>query len=123
MDKAGIRRVIAFEERQGRSPREQAHNNPGFDLVSISPTGELRHIEVKSTDGLWDEMGVGLSPRQLGFAEDHPETFWLYVVEYATDDTRARLFGIPDVASKIEEYRFDDGWAAVAERMPSHPPL
>jgi hypothetical protein len=123
VDDAGIRRVVAVEKSQGRFPEVQSHNNPGFDIVSSSSTGELlRHIEVKSTDGLWDEMGVGLSPRQLGFAEDHPETFWLYVVEYATDDQRARVFGIPDAASKIEEYRFDSGWAAIAEHMSSQPP-
>jgi hypothetical protein len=118
VDEAGIRRVIALEERQGRVPTEQARNNPGFDVIALSPDGELlRHIEVKSTDGPWDEMGVGLTPRQLEFAGDHRETFWLYIVEYATDDMRARIFGIPDVASKIEEYRFDNGWAAVAEHI------
>jgi hypothetical protein len=90
--------------------------------VSCSPDGELlRHIEVKSTDGPWDDMGVGLTPRQLQFSHDHPGTFWLYVVEYATDDQRARIFGISDVACKIEEYRFDDGWAAVAEQLSSWP--
>jgi hypothetical protein len=124
VDDAGIRRVVLLEEARGRFPIVQPHNNPGFDIVSRSSTGELlRHIEVKSTDGPWDEMGVGMSPWQLDFAEEHPETFWLYVVEYATDDQRARIFGIPDAASKIEEYRFDSGWAAIAEHMSSHPTL
>jgi hypothetical protein len=124
VDDAGIRRVVLLEETQGRLPTVQPHNNPGFDIVSRSSSGELlRHIEVKSTDGQWDEMGVGLSSRQLDFAEKHPETFWLYVVEYATDDQRARIFGIPDAASRIEEYRFDSGWAAVAQHMSSHPAL
>jgi hypothetical protein len=124
VDHAGVHRVVALEEAQGRFPALQPHNNPGFDVASFSATGELlRHIEVKSTDGPWDEMGVGLSPRQLEFAEDHPETFWLYVVEYATDDQRARVFGIPDPASKIEEYRFDSGWAAAAEDLSAPPSL
>lgn len=122
VDEAGIRCVLAVEDAEGRSAQPQPHNNPGFDVVSRSPGGELvRHIEVKSTDGPWDDMGVGLSPRQFEFSRDHPGTFWLYVVEYATDDRRARVFGIPDVASKIEEYRFDDGWAAVAEHLSSWP--
>lgn len=122
VDEAGIRRVLAVEDAAGRSAESQSHNNPGFDVVSCSPDGELlRHIEVKSTDGPWDDMGVGLTPRQLQFSHDHPGTFWLYVVEYATDDQRARIFGISDVASKIEEYRFDDGWAAVAEQLSSWP--
>jgi Domain of unknown function (DUF3883) len=124
VDEAGVLRVIALEEEQGRFPALEPHNNPGFDVTSFSVTGELlRHIEVKSTDGPWDEMGVGLSPRQLEFAEDHPETFWLYVVEYATDDQRARVFGIADAASKIEEYRFDSGWAAAAEDLSAPPSL
>jgi hypothetical protein len=54
---------------------------------------------------------------QVEFAREHPETFWLYVVEYATDDSRAQVFGIPDVANKIEEYRLYSGWATVAEQM------
>ena len=102
-------------ESTGRSPVDDAGI---LDVDSISPAGALlRHIEVKSTDGPWDEMGVGLSPRQLEFARKHPETFWLYVVEYATDETGAQVFGIPDVANKIEEYRLDRGWATVAEQM------
>ena len=61
--------------------------------------------------------GAGLSPRQLEFARKHPETFWLYVVEYATVDTRAQVLGIPDVANKMEECRPDSGWAtAVAQQ-------
>jgi hypothetical protein len=125
VDEAGIRRVLAVEDAEGRSAEVRPHNNPGFDVVSRSPSGKLlRHIEVKSTDGPWDDMGVGLSSRQFEFSRDHPGTFWLYVVEYATDDRRARVFGIPDVASKIEEYRFDDGWATAAEHLcsPHHSP-
>ena len=53
----------------------------------------------------------------MEFARKHPETFWLYVVEYATVDTRAQVLGIPDVANKMEECRPDSGWAtAVAQQ-------
>jgi hypothetical protein len=120
VDEAGIGRVTALEKEHGREPVGQPHNNPGYDIASFSPAGELlRHIEVKSTDGPWDEMGVGLTPRQLEFAHANPETFWLYVVEYARDDTRARVFVIHRVADKIEEYRLDSGWAAAAEHIAS----
>ena len=116
VDQAGIRRVVAHERAEGRHPEVMPHENPGYDIIARDGTGRiLRHIEVKSISGIWDDMGVGLSRTQFDFALQHRDTFWLYVVEYALDDKRARVLRIADPAGRAEEFRFDDGWSAVSE--------
>ena len=116
VDQAGIRRVMEVERAAGRYPEEMAHENPGFDIISRDDAGRvLRHIEVKSTASGWDEMGVGLTKTQFEFAQQHRETFWLYVVDHALDDSRARVIRIGDPAGRANEFRFDDGWSAASE--------
>jgi hypothetical protein len=123
IDRAGIGRVVAAEREAGRHPEVMAHNNPGFDVTSRDDTGQvLRHIEVKSTAGGWNDMGVALSRRQFDFAQQHPDTFWLYVVEHALDDAQARVVRIANPVARAEEFRFDGGWAAVSEDAGSDPP-
>jgi len=116
VDRAGVRRVVDHERAAGRHPEVMPHENPGFDVLSRGVTGRvLRHIEVKSVSGAWDDMGVGLTRTQFQFAQQHRDTFWLYVVEHALDDERARVLRIADPAGRAEEFRFDDGWSAVSE--------
>lgn len=116
VDQAGVRRVVDHERAEGRHPEGMPHENPGYDIIARDGTGRiLRHIEVKSIGGIWGDMGVGLSRRQFDFALQHRDTFWLYVVEYALDDERARVLRIADPAGRAEEFRFDDGWSAVSE--------
>ncbi|MEU4515117.1 DUF3883 domain-containing protein [Nonomuraea wenchangensis] len=122
VDQEGMRRVVELERAEGRQPEVMPHNNPGFDVLSHDDSGRiLRHIEVKSTTDAWDEMGVGLSRTQFQFGQQHSETFWLYVVEYALDDARARIARIADPAGRTEEFRFDSGWAALDEGMDATP--
>jgi len=116
VDQAGVRRVVDHERAAGRHPEVMPHENPGFDVLSRGGTGRvLRHIEVKSVSGAWDDMGVGLTRTQFQFAQQHMDTFWLYVVEHALDDERAGVLRIADPAGRAEEFRFDDGWSAVSE--------
>jgi hypothetical protein len=116
VDQAGVRRVVDHERAKGRHPEVMPHENPGYDIIARDGTGRiLRHIEVKSISGIWDDMGVGLSRTQFDFALQHRDTFWLYVVEFALDDERARVLRIADPAGRAEEFRFDDGWSSVSE--------
>ena len=39
--------VMAAEGALGRIPEEMAHNNPGFDIRSVTPNGPTIRIEVK----------------------------------------------------------------------------
>ncbi|PRY52236.1 uncharacterized protein DUF3883 [Knoellia remsis] len=58
VERRGVDRVMAEERRLGRSPVEQAFNNPGYDILSTDPaTGETYRIEVKAridgADDFW----------------------------------------------------------------------
>ena len=71
-------------------PRPQSIG--GFGL---NPDGSLaRIIEVKSLSGAWGKMGVTLSKRQLIENQERGDEFWLYVVEYASDDAKANVIPI-----------------------------
>ncbi|MFF8957729.1 helicase-related protein [Streptomyces sp. NPDC014894] len=46
-DRRAVAAVLRAERSLGRIPEETAHNNPGYDLRSLTPDGGLVHIEVK----------------------------------------------------------------------------
>ncbi|GHJ30003.1 RNA helicase [Streptomyces hygroscopicus subsp. sporocinereus] len=46
-DRRAVAAVLGAERRLGRAPEEMAHNNPGYDIRSLSLNGHLVHIEVK----------------------------------------------------------------------------
>lgn len=115
INKSGVDCVLKYEREQGREPEEQDHYNPGFDILSYDENGQLlRYIEVKSTNGLWDGYGVGLSSKQFEHAQEKEDDYWLYVVEHAKSDS-PEVTCIQDPASRVDEYRFDDEWKQVEE--------
>jgi hypothetical protein len=115
-DVAGVQRVVEYERSAGRTATEMPHENPGFDVESFDKAGELvRRIEVKSTAAEWSVMGVMLSKRQIDQARADGDLFWLYVVEYAGDDEKARVYRIQDPANRISYFGFDGDWKVVAE--------
>lgn len=111
VDRAGVTAVVDYETQAGRVPAVQPHNNPGYDILSTFADEEIaRYIEVKSSDGPWDQLGVGLSHTQFSQAQLVEDQYWLYVVEYARDEERRRIWPIPDPARQVTEFMFDDGW-------------
>ncbi|MGW7542167.1 helicase-related protein [Streptomyces sp. NPDC054770] len=46
-DRRAVAAVLRAERSLGRVPEEMAHNNPGYDIRSLTPEGRLVHIEVK----------------------------------------------------------------------------
>ncbi|MFE2744286.1 helicase-related protein [Streptomyces scopuliridis] len=46
-DRRAVAAVLGAERGLGRVPEEMAHNNPGYDIRSLSVDGHLVHIEVK----------------------------------------------------------------------------
>lgn len=118
VDEAGIAAVEEFERAAHRAPEVQEHNNPGFDVISYHDEEHeevARYIEVKSTEGAWDTLGVGMSDTQFSHAERIGEDYWLYVVEYALDDERRRIWPINDPAGLVDQFMFDDGWKDAAD--------
>lgn len=115
IDIAGVARVLEYERKCGRNPREMAHSNAGFDVESYDRRGELvRRIEIKSTGGEWSVAGVMLSRRQHGQAVEDGDLFWLYVVENAQNDN-FKIYRIQNPAGRIDYFGFDGGWKDVAE--------
>ncbi len=116
VDQAGVRRVLEYEEACGRFPEEQSHTNPGFDVLSRNVNGlVLRRIEIKSIGGPWTDRGVLLSSRQFDDARDHPDLYWLYVVEHADDDDACEIHRIRNPAGQVTKFGFDSGWRALDE--------
>jgi uncharacterized protein DUF3883 len=114
ISRAAVARVLEFERSQGRVPKKMPHLNPGYDVESLGPTGEVIYIEVKGIDGPWDAAGVRLSAIQFRFTEKKAESGWLYVVEWARDNDRAKIHRIQNPANKVTVFCFDQGWGAVA---------
>lgn len=115
IDRAGISRVIEYERRSGRYPREMTHDNPGYDIESCDIAGNvLRYIEVKSVADVWNSQGVGLSATQFYEGHLYKERYWLYVVERAASPD-ARIYRIQDPARRVDQFLYDDGWRDLAE--------
>jgi hypothetical protein len=107
VDVAGVRRVLEYERSCGRNPEEQAHNNPGYDVLSMDA--------IKSIGGAWTGFGVWMSSTQLDENRTHPEDFWLYVVEHADDDDAAVIHRIQNPVGEATKFGFDPGWRALGE--------
>ena len=116
VDSAGVRRVLEYELSSGRFPEEQAHNNPGYDVLSKNEDGAvLRRIEIKSIGGAWTGFGVWMSSTQFDENRTYPDDFWLYVVEHAEDDDAAVIHRIHNPAGEATEFGFDAGWRVLCE--------
>jgi hypothetical protein len=69
-------------------------------------------------EGSLDDRPVGLSHTQFDFAQEKGEAFWLYVVENATDLSRARILRIQNPAGVSRTFTFDRGWGKIAITFP-----
>lgn len=95
VDRRAIAAVLAAERRIGREPREMDHYNPGYDIRSLSPDGQVVFIEVKgriqgATDVIItrNEVLVGKnqgSDHRLALVEVNPDGAGLDRVCYVVD--------------------------------------
>ena len=63
----------------------------------------------------WNERGIKLTSVQYEMAREHPEQFWIYVVENAQQLAKQKVHAIANPFLKVGEYWFDHGWSGVAE--------
>jgi len=114
--------VVLFEKQRGRDAIPQAQENPGWDIVSTDiATGTVRYIEVKAIDGEWGKTGVGLSKLQFSEALNHHNAFWLYVVEYAGNEDKKRVYPVQSPATKVTSFMFDHNWRDIADTEDENP--
>lgn len=117
VDRAGIICVIEYETQAGRYPEEMPHNFPGYDIESSNEAGMIeRYIEVKSTNGDWGTLGVGLTRTQFEAAQESKDKYWLYIVERAEQDD-ARIIRIQNPACQVDQFLYDDGWRDLSEEI------
>lgn len=119
IDAAAMKAALSYEQGRGWEPERQPHFNPGFDIVSKSPTGGRRLIEVKGLNDEWTERGIKLSHVQFSMAREHPDEFWIYIVEHARDLERQKVTAIGNPFAKVEEYWFDHNWREASEERAS----
>lgn len=99
--------------------RRTAKGNPGYDLFEADSSGrQVRWVEVKAMTGTLEDRPVGLSHTQFECAREKGSSYWLYVVEYATDPTRARVLRIQNPAGNAKTFTFDHGWREIAQEAP-----
>jgi hypothetical protein len=103
--------IIKLEPALRRTPE----GNPGFDLYETDPSGKpVRWVEVKSMTGSLEDRPVGLSHTQFDRAREKGGAYWLYVVEHATDQTKARVLRIQNPVGLARTFTFDRGWREIA---------
>lgn len=107
--------IIGLEPTLRRTP----DGNPGFDLYEADSSGrQIRWVEVKSMTGSLQDRPVGLSHTQFNCAREKGDTYWLYVVEHATDPTQARVLRIQNPVALARTFTFDRGWCEIARTEP-----
>ena len=131
VDRLAVAAVLETEQALGRKPKEMAHNNPGYDVLSRDPvTDDLMFLEVKGR--VLGAADVTVSRNQLLTSLNKPDAFILALVAVADDDsTEVRylqrpyrghqdaLFGVTKVT-----FVWDDLWArAETPRPPDRPSL
>ena len=114
--------VCKYEIERGRTPKQMPLTHPGYDLVSQDLVrGTQRLIEVKGVAGEWNKTGVGLSKLQFTNAQEYPEQYWLYVVEFVSDPPNMRIHPIAKPATQVTSFMFDGNWRAVVDEEPIDP--
>jgi hypothetical protein len=105
--------VVEHEKAEGRHPEEMSTDNPGYDIESTGPNGDIRFIEIKSTKSLWGKDGITLSNAQLNLAYIKKDAFWLYVVENI-GSAQSRIYKIQNPAKHIRGFKLNDAWKEIA---------
>ena len=86
-DRRAVAAVMKAERALGRTPQEQHHSNPGYDVLSTDPaTGVCYFIEVKGRLPHTEQISV--SRRQVGQAQCNPQRWRLAVVTMPDDHGR-----------------------------------
>ena len=82
VEEAAMAYAMAKEQERGWQVEDIHDEDRGYDLVSHSPTGQIRYVEVKGRAGVGD---VELSQNEWLKAQQLGDDYWLYVVSNAID--------------------------------------
>ncbi|HIF9519098.1 TPA: DUF3883 domain-containing protein [Photobacterium damselae] len=104
--------VTKLLENQGYEVALLGGTNPGFD-IKVKSGDEDIFVEVKSTQGAWNNTGIGLSSRQFELSQKVRSNYWLYIVEYA-DTEEPKVYKLVSPAEKVDAFYFDKNWKELA---------
>ncbi|MFD6968319.1 helicase-related protein [Streptomyces sp. NPDC059949] len=91
-DRRAVAAVLRAEKALVRIPEEMAHNNPGYDIRSLTPDGHLVHIEVKG--------------RRMGAEEFYISRNEILVAKNRGDQHRLALVSVHPDGSGYDEVRY-----------------
>ena len=80
VEEAAMAYAMAQEQERGWQVEDIHDEDRGYDLVSHSPTGQIRYVEVKGRAGVGD---VELSQNEWLKAQQLGDDYWLYVISNA----------------------------------------
>jgi len=92
----GMKVVLEYERRQGRSPEDVSLVKCGYDIRSYAPDGSVRYIEVKARTHTGP---IVLTTNEWRMAHRLGDDYWLYVVNEAK--TTPKLFTIQNPAEVL----------------------
>jgi hypothetical protein len=121
--KAAVVYAMAMLAKRWASLTEMPHNNPGYDVRALTAAGEEEFIEVKGQGGAWTHEGVALTPAELLTAQRMGDRYWLCVVEFAEDEKRRQLSLVKNPFGLAQQFRYDVGWRAAAEKISGAPSI
>lgn len=109
VERIAMAEAMRYERDRGWSPEDVSEQDRGFDLLSRSPEGAVRFIEVKGRSRVGPVL---LTPHEYKTAERLRGDYWLYVVFDCA--ATPRLLPLPDPVSlewepivQVECYRLD----------------
>lgn len=118
VERRAVEAVLAAEKVLGREPEEMPFNNPGFDIRSRTPDGDLLFIEVKGR--IEGAETVTVTRNEILHGLNQPDRYILALVEVGSDGTervryvRQPFKGDDEIYFDITSVNFD--WATQWDR-------
>jgi hypothetical protein len=100
IERRAVEIVVEAERQLGRVPQVMSHNNPGYDVRSADPDGQLIHIEVKGRTAGHDSFFV--TNREIR-AGQNADNYRLALVEFdGPDATVGRVRYVSDPFADVK---------------------
>lgn len=109
--RAAEKQCVEFEEMQGNKAKDVSKQNLGYDVLSVSPNGIERYIEVKSVKNRGTK--ISMTNNEYTAAHIHGDNYYICVV-YEDDDKIAFEY-IQNPLSNLDLEKVVRQWEWVAE--------
>ena len=119
VEEAAMAQAVAYEQKRGWEVEDVSAEACGYDLLSRSPDGDVRYIEVQGRAGVG---AVEVSENEWLKAEQLGKDYWLYIVTDALKAPALHLVQDPahrlpreEVVPQVRYRVAQQGWKRVAE--------